>query len=95
MRVLERIRMFQAVAEDTVEARMAEQDDARQLQQRDVQEKSQHVQAKRNGVMVDEIVNDRARARPAQVAEHAQVGRKKQQRVPPPGIAQQRKTQDG
>lgn len=95
MRVLERIRVFQAIAERAVEVRVAEQDDACQLQQRDLQEKSQQVQAKRDGVMVNHVVNDCADARPAQVAGHTHVRHKKQQRVPPPGVAQLRKQKDG
>jgi len=95
MRILERVGIFQSITEDAVEAGVAEQERPCEHQPGDGEQVAQHIQRHRKPFVVDQVIGPGAEAGIRQIAEHAQVGSQKQERVPAPSVLQSRKEKKG
>ena len=74
MRILERVGIFQPIAEDSVEAGVSEQDCPGEYQPRDGDEESQHIKHHRKPLVMNEVIGPRANPWVRQIAKYAQVG---------------------
>lgn len=77
MRVLKCVFVLQAIAEDTVKAGVTEEERPCEHQPGDGEQGAQGIKRNRKPFVVDQVIGPRAEAGICQIAEHAQVRRKK------------------
>ena len=71
MRILKRVGVFQAIAEDAVKAGVAEQESPCEHQPRDWKQVAQNIKRYRKPFVVDQVIGPRADAGIRQIADHA------------------------
>src|SRR5215210_7794114 len=86
--ILECIGVLQAVAEDAVEAGVAEQERPCEHQPGSGKQETQTINRHRESLVVDQVIGPRADLWIRQIAEHAQVWSQKQERKPAPSVIQ-------
>ena len=86
MCILKRIGVFQSIAKDAVEAGVAEQERACKHQPGGRKQVAQNIKRHRKPFVVDQVISPGAEAGICQISDHAQVGRKKKERVPAPSV---------
>lgn len=95
MRILERVLVFQAVAEDAVKTGVSEEDCPCEHQPGDGERRAKDVKGESKPTMVDQVIRPGTEAGVCQIADHAEIGHKEPEGEESPSVIQSRKKKKG
>lgn len=95
MRILKRVFVFQAVAEDAIKAGVSEEDCPCEHQPGDGERRAKGIKGECKPTMVDQVIRPGTEAGIRQIADHAEIGRKEEEGEESPSVIQLRKKKKG